>query len=87
MADRPCGIPTCGRRDLRRAPSCRIVFRRTRRLRCRNRRRRERAERSGDKWPSAIFILQLSRENHSHSGMLSSIAELSCVRSVQELVQ
>ena len=47
----------------------------------------ERSERSGDKWPSAIFILQLSRENHSHSGMLSSIAELSCVRSVQELIQ
>ena len=45
------------------------------------------SERSGDKWPNAIFILQLSKENHSHSGMLSSIAELSCVRSVQELIQ
>ncbi len=39
-----------------------------------------------DKNPSAIFILKLSRDNHSHSGMLSSVAELSCVHSVQELV-
>ena len=46
----------------------------------------ERSERSGDKYPSAIFILQLSRQNHSHSGMLSSVAELSCVQSVQELI-
>ena len=47
----------------------------------------ERSERSGDKWPNAIFILQLSKENHSHSSMLSSVAELSCVRFVQELIQ
>lgn len=47
----------------------------------------ERSERSGDKYPHAIFILQLSKHDHSHSGMLSSIAELSCVRSVQELIQ
>ncbi len=46
----------------------------------------ERTERSGNKWPSAIFILQLSKENHSHSGMLSAVAELNCVRSVQELI-
>ena len=46
----------------------------------------ERTERKDDKYPSAIFILQLSRENHSHSGMLSSVAELPCVNSVQELV-
>ena len=46
----------------------------------------ERSERSGNKWPSAIFILQLSKENHSHSGMLSAVAELNCVRSVQELI-
>ena len=46
-------------------------------------------ENTGDgagKPASAIFILQLSRENHSHSGMLSSIAQLKCVRSVQELI-
>ena len=46
----------------------------------------ERTERKDDKFPSAIFILQLSRTNHSHSGMLSSVAALGCVHSVQELV-
>lgn len=35
---------------------------------------------------SAIFILRMSRENSSHSSMLSSVAELPCVRSVQELI-
>ena len=35
---------------------------------------------------SAIFILQMSRSNSSHSGMLSAVAELGCVRSVQELI-
>lgn len=46
----------------------------------------ERAEQNGDRYPSAIFILQLSRKNHSHSGMLTTIAELGCVHSVQELI-
>lgn len=46
----------------------------------------ERTERKDAKYPSAIFILQLSRTNHSHSGMLSSVAELGCVHSVQELI-
>jgi len=46
----------------------------------------ERSQRSKDKYPSAIFILKLSKKNHSHSGMLSSLAELSCVQSVQELI-
>jgi len=46
----------------------------------------ERTERKDDKYPSAIFILQLSRANHSHSGRLSSVAGLGCVHSVQELV-
>jgi len=41
---------------------------------------------SGTKPPSAIFIMKLSRDNHSHSGMLSSIAELPCVHSVHELI-
>ena len=35
---------------------------------------------------SAIFILQMDRSNSSHSAMLSSVAELDCVRSVQELI-
>lgn len=43
-------------------------------------------EPKGDKYPSAIFILQLGRKNHSHSCMLSSVAELDCVHSVQELI-
>ena len=46
----------------------------------------ERTERRENKYPSAIFILQLSKLNHSHSGMLTSIAELPCVHSVQELI-
>ena len=46
----------------------------------------ERTERKDEKYPSAIFILQLSKQNHSHSGMLSSVAALSCVHSVQELI-
>jgi len=46
----------------------------------------ERTERKDDRYPSAIFILQLARTNHSHSGMLSSVAELPCVHSVQELI-
>ena len=36
--------------------------------------------------PAAIFTLKLSHANTSHSEMLSSVAELSCVRSVQELI-
>ena len=39
-----------------------------------------------EKCPSAIFILQMSRNNRSHSAMLSSVAELPCVHSVQELI-
>ena len=46
----------------------------------------ERTQQEDDKPPAAIFILQLSRENHSHSGMLSSVAELPCVHSVRELI-
>ena len=46
----------------------------------------ERAERSGDKYPTVIMTLKLSRENASHSAILSSVAELPCVVSVQELI-
>lgn len=35
---------------------------------------------------SAIFILKMSKGNDSHSDMLSSIAEMECVRSVEELI-
>lgn len=46
----------------------------------------ERTERSGDKYPSAIMTLKLSRENASHSAILSSVAELPCVYSIRELI-
>ena len=46
----------------------------------------ERTERQGNKLPSVIMTLKLSRDNASHSAILSSVAELSCVTSVQELI-
>ncbi len=46
----------------------------------------ERSERKDGYYPCATFTVRLSRENHSHSGVLSSLAELSCVRSVRELI-
>lgn len=46
----------------------------------------ERTERSGDKYPSAILTLKLSRENASHSAILSSVAELPCVYAIQEMI-
>ena len=36
--------------------------------------------------PAAILTLKLSRENASHSALLSSVAELPCVFAVQELI-
>ena len=44
------------------------------------------AERQADKLPSAIMTVKLSREQNSHSGLLSSVAELPCVDSIQELI-
>ena len=46
----------------------------------------ENAERKGGKLPSAIMTLKLDRGNASHSAMLSTLAELPCVDSVQELI-
>ncbi|MBQ9592662.1 MAG: MgtC/SapB family protein [Lachnospiraceae bacterium] len=46
----------------------------------------ERTTAKGDKYCSAIFILQMARDNSSHSAMLSSVAELPYVHSVQELI-
>lgn len=46
----------------------------------------ERTVREDDEYPNAVLMVKLSRENHSHSGMLSALAELNCVRSVQELI-
>ena len=36
--------------------------------------------------PSAIIWIRLSRDNPSHSAVLSTVAELNCVNSVQELI-
>ena len=47
----------------------------------------ERAASKSEKKPaSAIFTIQLAKSNPSHSDMLSTIAELPCVESVQELI-
>ena len=46
----------------------------------------ERAQREGDNYPSAIFSMKLSKEKASHSEVLSSVAEMDCVHSVQELI-
>ena len=46
----------------------------------------ERSASKGDKLCSAIFILQMARGQNSHSAMLSSVAELPFVHSVQELL-
>ena len=46
----------------------------------------ERTEREKDLYPSAIMIMKLSKTNGSHSVLISSVAELECVRSVRELI-
>lgn len=44
----------------------------------------ERTEQEGI--PSAIFTIKLGKKNASHSALLSSVAELPCVHSIQELI-
>jgi len=46
----------------------------------------ERTRRDRNNYPSAILVVKMSREKPSHSGMLSSIAELDCVRTIHELI-
>ena len=46
----------------------------------------EQADETEDRHPSAIFILQMTPGHSSHSGMLTSIAELPCVLTVEELI-
>jgi len=46
----------------------------------------ERTEPDGELYPTAIMTLKLSKHNASHSALLSSVAELPCVYSVQELI-
>ena len=43
-------------------------------------------EHAGGRHPSAIMTLKLDRKNASHSSLLSSVAELPCVHSIQELI-
>ena len=45
----------------------------------------ERSVKNGNQLPSAMFLLRLGKEHPSHSGMLSSIAELSCVNAILEI--
>ena len=46
----------------------------------------EHTDKADERSPSAIMTLKLNRENPSHSAILSSLAELPCVNSVQELI-
>ncbi len=46
----------------------------------------ESTEQRSGRNPSAVFVVKLSKENHSHSAILSTVAELPCVISVQELI-
>lgn len=46
----------------------------------------ERSERDKDQYPSAIIVMKLSKANSSHSALISSVAELKCVRAVRELI-
>ena len=46
----------------------------------------EYSERTEDHYPTAIMVIKLSKQNASHSGLLSSVAELPCVHSIQELI-
>ena len=46
----------------------------------------ERTKQEDDEPPTAILSIKLGREQPSHSALLSSVAELPCVYSVQELI-
>lgn len=46
----------------------------------------ERSERTKDLYPSAIIVMKLSKKQSSHSSLISSVAELDCVRAVRELI-
>lgn len=45
----------------------------------------ERVKKKGEHHPSAIFSMKLSKENTSHSSVLSAVAALSCVYAIEEL--
>ena len=46
----------------------------------------ERTENTEQDHASALFILKMSRNSHSHSNILTTVAELPCVYSVSEII-
>lgn len=46
----------------------------------------ERPECTEKHYASAVFVVKMSRENHSHSGMVTTVAELDCVHGVSEII-
>lgn len=46
----------------------------------------ERSERTEEQYPSAIIVMKLDKTQSSHSSVISSVAELECVRAVRELI-
>ena len=46
----------------------------------------ESPERTENHYASAVFVMKLSKANHSHSGMVTTVAELSCVHGVSEII-
>jgi len=46
----------------------------------------ERTEKENGQYPSMVMTLRLAKHNASHSALLSSVAELPCVYSIQELI-
>lgn len=46
----------------------------------------ERTKREGNKYPAAVIVIKMGKGNASHSGMLSTIAEMPCVHTIHELI-
>ena len=46
----------------------------------------ERAETTEKHYASAMFTVKLGRTNHSHSSMITTVAELKCVHGVSEII-
>ena len=46
----------------------------------------ERAETTEKHYASAMFTVKLGKANHSHSSMITTVAELSCVHGVSEII-
>lgn len=46
----------------------------------------ERSESTEERYASAVFVIKMSREKRSHSGILTSVAELPCVHGVSEII-